>query len=94
MKESPSKSIPTLGMDHRAIVWCHNLLSVVRNVVFATKLSDNRNEPARAKLKKIRTVLGLTKAYSFDDSAQAHMRSFRVRLDVVLAIFSVKLGLW
>jgi len=25
---------PHLGMDHRAIVWCHNLLSVVRSIIF------------------------------------------------------------
>jgi len=29
------------GMDHRAIVWCHNIVSVVRDLIYVMKVSSN-----------------------------------------------------
>jgi hypothetical protein len=46
---------PTLGVDHRAIVWCHNLLAEVRYILHSLILS-NDNLP-KARIEKLRQLL-------------------------------------
>ena len=50
-----------IGMDHRAIVWCNNLLSVVRGVVY-TLIQDNEHKnklSTEERLNGVKRYLGL-----------------------------------
>ena len=45
MKPHTDGPAPRFGMDHKAITWCHNLLSIVRKIVFAvTTTVGNQND--------------------------------------------------
>lgn len=60
----PDNVKPQLGMDHRAIVWCNNLLSVIRGVIF-TLIHDNEQSndlSSVERLNKVKAYLGLTDA--------------------------------
>jgi PGAP1-like protein len=68
-----------LGMDHRAIVWCHNLLSVVRGVIF-TLVRDLDKQP-HVRMESVQTYLGLqviSEDYSYDKRLQEHQSQFTV----------------
>lgn len=43
-------SPPTLGMDHCASVWCHNLLSQVRNILYVLIRADSMKNETRTVL--------------------------------------------
>jgi hypothetical protein len=45
-----------LGMDHRAIVWCHALLHVVRKVIWVLAVSEE--EAVAKRLDQVQRVLG------------------------------------
>ena len=60
-----------IGMDHRAIVWCHNVLSVVRRVIFKLK-DDTLND--QAKIDSVRQVLGIDDTYSYQDAVDSSLR--------------------
>ncbi|CAB9525191.1 GPI inositol-deacylase [Seminavis robusta] len=72
---------PTLGMDHRAIVWCHNLLSVVREV-FYTLVQQRDNKEPQERIAAVQEYLGLQtttndkEGYSFQESLEEHQSVF------------------
>lgn len=58
----PNSVKPQIGMDHRAIVWCNDLLSVVRGVIY-TLVQDNErhnNLPSVERLRSVKEYLGMT----------------------------------
>lgn len=60
------KSPPLLGMDHRAIVWCHNLLAPVRRILFAlSQFHGDADENPSTKLLQVAEVLNLPKDYDY-----------------------------
>ena len=60
MLSGPNGDKPQLGMDHRAIVWCNNLLSVVRDVVYTLVQNDERqNLSPLERLNSVKEHLGL-----------------------------------
>lgn len=42
-----------MGMDHQAIVWCHNLLSSIRTILFSSNTSNNDNYNNMAQLRDL-----------------------------------------
>lgn len=46
------------GMDHRAIVWCHNLLSSVRTVIHVLATVGTRETSAADRLDAVKSTLG------------------------------------
>lgn len=72
MKKKESQS-PQLGMDHRAIVWCHNLLSVVREVIYT--LETNQSLPPQERLNAVQSNLRVDGNY--DASLLKHQETFR-----------------
>lgn len=57
-----------LGMDHSAMVWCHNLLSQVRRILFALQQDDDKYNHAAARIERVRAELKLSKRYSYHES--------------------------
>jgi hypothetical protein len=45
------------GMDHRAIVWCYDLLKVVREVIFALVVSTDQDMPSQSRLNVARRII-------------------------------------
>jgi pimeloyl-ACP methyl ester carboxylesterase len=71
-------SPPALGMDHRVIVWCHNLLSEVRSILYTVIRADD-GSMAVARITALRQSLrerGKIGAESYDYLAEAeHLRT-------------------
>eukprot|EP00977_Amphora_coffeiformis_P010590 scaffold2500_cov176-Amphora_coffeaeformis.AAC.1 len=65
---SGRKKAPLLGMDHRAVVWCHNLLSRVREIIFTLNRSDENDAPAR--LREVAQRLDIPSDYNYLDSVK------------------------
>ena len=57
----PNSVKPQIGMDHRAIVWCNDLLSVVRGVVYTLVQYEERhkNLPSVERLRSVKEYLGV-----------------------------------
>jgi PGAP1-like protein len=85
---------PSLGMDHRAIVWCHNLLSTVRSILYVLAKKEDQQrqqQPHQQYLKpmerldRVKAQLGLSDTGNDGDdyrtSVQDMKRTLRVRLD-------------
>jgi hypothetical protein len=58
-------TVPLLGMDHRAIVWCHNLLSPVRRILFALSRSTGETDDPSTKLLHLAEILNLPMDYDY-----------------------------
>ena len=69
---------PKFGMDHRAIVWCHNLLAPVRSILFALDSADRRGLGASDRIMAVRTTLDLNTTYDFKLSVIRMSASLRV----------------
>lgn len=58
MEPSSSKfNTKKLGMDHRGIVWCHNLLHTVRQIIFVLKETEFYNFSTKERLVQVRNLL-------------------------------------
>ena len=55
-----------LGMDHRAIVWCFNLLLPLRKIIFSMHNSDPEN--AKRRVRDVSEQLAIPDDYSYLDS--------------------------
>jgi hypothetical protein len=73
------KQPPTLGMDHKAIVWCHNLLDNVRITLHEFVVSDHL--PATGRVKRIQERLDLL-SIKFDESVKQQEDKLWVSLEV------------
>jgi pimeloyl-ACP methyl ester carboxylesterase len=58
---------PSLGMDHRAIVWCHNLLSTVRSILYILAKTEYQHQQQeqhymtpRERLDRVKVQLGMS----------------------------------
>jgi PGAP1-like protein len=81
---------PSLGMDHRAIVWCHNLLSTVRSILFILAKTEYQQQPQqhystpRERLDRVKAHLKISIKENGSDeylvSVQDMRRTLRVRL--------------
>jgi hypothetical protein len=70
-----------LGMDHRAIVWCHNLLSVVRGIIYA--LVRELDEQPQARIESVQKYLVLQDSdvdYSYGKRLHEHQSQFMVSI--------------
>lgn len=77
-----SKMPPLLGMDHRAIVWCYNLLLPLRQIIFTLRTSDSRN--ARDRIRSVTESLGLPEDYDYLDSVRNEISTFFVSYNWLL----------
>jgi len=71
------KTVPLLGMDHRAIVWCHNLLSKVREIIFTLNRNDDKDAPIR--LREVANRLEIPSDYNYLDSVERTRMVYVVR---------------
>jgi hypothetical protein len=79
MKATSSGRQPDLGMDHRAIAWCHNLLLSVRTVIFTLVQTDRKNLPATDRVAAVLESLSIDSTkYDFLSSAKELRTTFRV----------------
>jgi hypothetical protein len=60
MQATSAGRTPDLGMDHRAIVWCHNVLRSVRTVIFTLVQTDRQHLPAAERVAAVRESLSLS----------------------------------
>lgn len=67
----------SLGMDHRAIVWCHSLLHVVRRVLWTLSISEK--EDVGERLKQVQDILGQDRE-AYQEHLQEMDHTFRVSL--------------
>ena len=65
----------SLGCDHKAISWCHNVLSVVRTIIFAAIEVDSFPEAAKARIAHLRKRIKL-EIEDYADALEAEERSF------------------
>ena len=73
---------PTLGMDHRAIVWCHNLLDQVRTALFVlTAPNDHSREPLP--LAHLLKNWNVSEDYSYSPVVKDEHRTMKVRSEVI-----------
>lgn len=79
MKATSSGRAPDLGMDHRAIVWCHNLLLSMRTVIFTLVQTDRQHLSATDRVDAVRESLSVDSNYDFLSSAGQLRIAFRVR---------------
>ena len=80
------KAATSLGMDHRAIVWCHNLLEPMveaLNVLHADKSAPEMvswKERLMRSWPRMTTETGISlKDYSYDDAVRKNYDELRVR---------------
>ena len=91
MLSGEKSSSPLLGMDHRAIVWCHNLLVPVRQILFALHDSENKNKEER--LREVSTRIGLSDTYNYLDSINNIRSTYVVRYAKIFLQVSLVLSL-
>ena len=84
MEEGPDRIRPHFGMDHRAIVWCHNLLSVVRKVIFTLVRQENQDLSSSDRLHVVQASLGLPDM-NYERALEEHQAKFRVNALFVCA---------
>lgn len=65
----------SLGCDHKAISWCHNVLSVVRTIIFEAAEVGSLSDTAKTRIARLRkrTKLGNV---DYPDALEAEERSF------------------
>jgi hypothetical protein len=78
MKATSSGRAPDLGMDHRAIVWCHNFLLSMRTVIFTLVQTDRQHLPASDRIAAVRESLSMDSNNDFLSSAGQLRITFRV----------------
>ena len=66
-----------LGMDHRALVWCHSLLHVVRRVLWTLSISEK--EDVGERLKQVQDILGQDRE-AYQEHLHEMDHTFRVSL--------------
>jgi len=71
------KISPRLGMDHKALVWCRNLMAPVRRIVVALAETQIAGLTPPERLHAVRNLFP-TNTTSFSDSIQHHYTSPRV----------------
>jgi hypothetical protein len=79
MKATSAGRAPDLGMDHRAIVWCHNFLLSMRTVIFTLVQTDRQHLSATDRVDAVRGSLSMDSNYDFLSSAGQLRITFRVR---------------
>jgi hypothetical protein len=79
MKATSSGRAPDLGMDHRAIVWCHNFLLSMRTVIFTLVQTDRQHLSTTDRVDAVRESLSMDSNYDFLSSAGQLRITFRVR---------------
>jgi hypothetical protein len=77
MHLGPKGALPTFGMDHRAIVWCHNLLAVVRKVIYTLVREENQKLSPTDRIQVVQASLGL-KDSNYRKALEQHQAKFRV----------------
>ena len=65
----------SLGCDHKAISWCHNVLSVVRTIIFATVEVGSLTDTAKTRIAHLRKRTKL-EVEDYADALEAEERSF------------------
>jgi pimeloyl-ACP methyl ester carboxylesterase len=73
-------SSPSFGMDHRAIVWCHNVLVPLRKIIFALVRSERDGEAAPARIGAVQSLFDRSKTQNYNTALQRMMTTFRVRI--------------
>jgi pimeloyl-ACP methyl ester carboxylesterase len=79
-----------LGMDHRAIVWCHNLLSPVRSMLEILVRADRDGHDAPTRIQSLKDSLrqenfSLDASNDYDSRVESMQQQFPVRLLPLLA---------
>lgn len=70
-------SSPSFGMDHRAIVWCHNVLVPLRKIIFALVRSERDGEAAPARIGAVQSLFDRSKTQNYNTALQRMMTTFR-----------------
>lgn len=78
MPQDPGKVPPALGMDHKAIVWCHNLLAPVRRILLS--LHETRMQPTAKRIGAITDMLKLSAQRSIAERMPHQQVKLRVGL--------------
>ena len=74
----PGSAVPSLlGMDHRAIVWCYNLLLPLRKIIFTLRNSDPQS--TRRRIQHVAKQLALPDNYDYLDSVNRERAAYLVR---------------
>ena len=79
MEATSSGRAPDLGMDHRAIVWCHNFVLTMRTVIFTLVQTDRQHLSATERADAVHESLSMDSNYDFLSSARQLRITFRVR---------------
>ena len=77
MPKDEGKISPALGMDHKAIAWCHNILAPVRQILLS--LHETRSKQSGERVDIIRRLLKLPDDMSVANSVQEEDDAFLVR---------------
>jgi pimeloyl-ACP methyl ester carboxylesterase len=77
-------STPFLGMDHRAIVWCHNLLSPVRSMLETLIRADRDGNDAPTRMQSLKDSLqhdtfSFDESYDYDSRVESMQQQLQVR---------------
>ena len=62
-----STEAPALGMDHRAVVWCRNLLDKVRALLFVLTKAGREGVGPAEKLTRLTKELGIDNDYDYNE---------------------------
>jgi len=73
--------MPALGMDHRAIVWCRNLLLSVRSIIYTLSQAQRQGQGSADRVMAVRRLFELDDSYSYATSTQRLRENLRVSHD-------------
>mmetsp|Transcript_21281 Transcript_21281/g.32749 ORF Transcript_21281/g.32749 Transcript_21281/m.32749 type:complete len:434 (-) Transcript_21281:954-2255(-) len=68
---------PRFGMDHKCIVWCHSVLSVARNIIFAVADTDKKGRNASERLEQIQNLLKMNTTLDSSDAYQVRVKKMK-----------------
>lgn len=69
---------PTLGMDHRAIVWCHNLLKPLRAILHTLSMNNHQSTSSMDRLRRVQERLNMTAAYDYEEAVDQQWMRLQV----------------
>jgi pimeloyl-ACP methyl ester carboxylesterase len=77
-------STPLLGTDHRAIVWCHNLLAPVRSMLEILIRADGDGDDAPTRIQSLKDSLrhgklSMDESYDYDSRVESMQQQLQVR---------------
>lgn len=76
---------PMLGVDHRGIVWCHNLLSEVRRIIFAlVAMTTDDNTDPKHRLERVQQTLRIDPSYDYGHAVHNLRNNLQVRRPNIL----------